>query len=169
MTVKRGDPVFVTLKHHAKPLFGFVMSPGGNTADVLTLQEGGHIHLLKDVKERQDGEDFGFLEVDASEPKSAKQVAAEQKAKTIAAAQAKLDSGDLDKPAGDTGLAAASTTDEEPSTDEEPPVTGSVIGDDNEDEDESEDDEETSSDGEEPGSKPPVAKARTRSASGRKR
>jgi hypothetical protein len=170
MTVIKGDPVFVSLKGHTKPIFGFVVAKGGTIADVLLLHEGGHIHLEKDLKERVDGEDHGFLTMDAPEPKSAKQVAKET---AVADAQKKLLEGSLTKSDGEgdgSGLVPSpAPTSAESETDGEGEQTEESSEVDPEDGDESEDDEETSSDGEESEPKPAVAKASARSAPRRKR
>jgi hypothetical protein len=159
MTVSKGNPVFVKLSNHSQPVLGFVVAGGGNIADVLTLQEGGHIHLHKGLKERQDGEDFGFLAVDAPEPKSAK---AATKEKLVAEANAKLASGDFNKPLSNTLLPMQATG--------AGPNPDYIGGNENEEgEVESEDDEETEEDGEDGSTPASLAKGRTRSASGRKR
>lgn len=165
MTVSKGDPVFVSLKGHTKPVFGFVMSNGGTIADVLLLHEGGHIHLEKNLKERQDGEDHGFLAVYAPEPKSAKQVAQEKANADAQKEQLEGSAAQSDGEGDGSGLVPSATP-----SDEESETNGEEESEEKQEEvDESEDDEETSSDGEESDPKPSVAKGRGRSASGRRR
>jgi hypothetical protein len=162
MTIKKGSQIFVRSNqfYHAE-LIGFVMAAYGNDlADVVVIAPGHNPFEIKSMKRRGDGDEYGFLGIDDTEPKSPADIKQEQHDQLVAEANSKLASGELTTPP---------ETEEPVMENDEFAKTSLGDLDEEEETDESETDEEASEDGQESDPADPVDKPAARSSSRRKR